>query len=150
MYTHVDYLTPMVQLGAAVVGLLVAVPLLVHVLLRWRRYRRDSRGLRTYQRRASLWTQAGVGAAALVLALVMVASGLVGLQRADEAMIANIHRAFPEVRSVESYSWTGADALVDLVMDDGRRYLGVRVSQQSSGEPQFDLNGPSDDADGDC
>ncbi|GAB3651617.1 hypothetical protein GCM10027591_08980 [Zhihengliuella somnathii] len=149
MYTQVDYLTPMLQTGAGLIGLLFALPLLFHVVVRWVRYRRDARGLRTYQRRASLWTEALVGGGFLVFAAVMGGLGWLGLGRADEAMIANIHRAYPEIQSIESYAWTGSDALVDVVMVDGRTYSDVRVGRRATGEPVIDLNGPSDDREGD-
>lgn len=149
MYTQVDYLTPMLQLAAAVVCALVGLPLTVHVLLRWRRYRRDARGLRTYQRRSSLRVQASVAGVFLAAALITGGLGWAGLGTAQDSLIANIQRAYPEVRSVEAYLWTGHDAVVDLVMQDGSRYSDVRVGVRESGEPVIDLNGPSDDREGD-
>ncbi|WP_309082028.1 hypothetical protein [Zhihengliuella sp.] len=149
MFTEVDYFTPMVLLACAVIVGLFGVPLVVHALFRWRAFRRDSESLQTYARRRSLGVESGLGAVLLLGGAALAVAGLMGLSRAEDAVVANILRADPSIGAVEDYRWTGAHALVDLRLTDGSVHEDVRVVIEDDGRPVIEgVPGSAEPTDG--
>lgn len=144
MYLDVDYLTPMLQLAVALLCLLAALPLCLHALARWIRFRREAEGRRTYALLSSIRIEAVVGGALVAATAVFAGLGFTGLATAGENLRTNIHRAYPEVESIESYAWNGSTAVVDVVMVSGERHDGRHVEILDDGAPLLDL--PRDDA----
>ncbi|GHD08838.1 hypothetical protein [Zhihengliuella salsuginis] len=152
MYLDVDYFTPMIFIAVALVCLLAALPLVLHALGRWLRFRRGRPGYRTYAHKRSIRTEAIVGGVLIVATAALAGSGVAGLATARENFQANILRAYPEVESIEAYAWNGSWATVDVVMTSGERHTGRQATVLEDGSPRLDLpetSGGSDDGDGD-
>ncbi|WP_102157786.1 hypothetical protein [Zhihengliuella halotolerans] len=144
MYLDVDYLTPMLQVSVAILCVLAALPLCLHALARWIRFRREAEGRRTYALRSSIRIEAVVGGALVAATVVFAGFGLAGLTTAGENLQRNIHRAYPDVETIESYAWNGSAAVVDVVMTTGERHVSRQVTILADGRPLLDL--PQDDA----
>ncbi|MCO1338047.1 hypothetical protein BJH93_03935 [Kocuria polaris] len=139
MYLDVDYLTPMLQVSAAVLCLLAAMPLGLHALARWIAFRRLDPARRTYAFRSSIRNEAVTGGVLFVAAATFAGLGLAGLATAEENLRANILWAYPEVDAIEAYAWNGSSAIVDVVMTSGERHTSRQVDILIDGTPHLEL-----------
>lgn len=134
MYQPVDFGTPQLYLAVAAIIVVFAIPIGIHVLIRWRRYRKDSDTLKTYVRHRDMVIEAGVAGVGLIVALVLTGVFAVGWSTSEKNLVANVESRYA-VSEVQMGSWNGSWATIDLIDGNGVPASGIEVSFDAGGGP---------------
>lgn len=134
MYQPVDFATPQIQLAVAGIIVVFALPMGIHALVCWRRFRKDPPQQQTYARRRDVGIEAGVAVLGIITALVFTGMFSIGWKQSERNLEANIETRYT-VSDVVMTSWNGSSALVDLVDANGVGATGIEVSFDAVGAP---------------
>ena len=134
MYQPVYFATPQLQLAGAVVIAVFAIPMGIHALVRWRRFRKAPAQQQTFVRRRDVRIESGVAAAGIITALVFTGMFGLGWKQSQKNLEANVETRYA-VSEVEMTSWSGSAVLVDLTDANGIAATRIEVSFDAVGAP---------------
>lgn len=134
MYQPVDFATPQLYLAVAGVLAVFALPMGIHALLRFRKYRKSNPSSRNWALRRDMGIESGLAAVGLIGALVCVGAFGLGWKQSANNLVENIQTRYI-VSDVVMTSWNGSSATVDLTDGNGRRAKGIEVSFDAVGAP---------------
>ena len=134
MYQPVDFATPQIQLAVAGILAVFAIPMGIHALVRWRKFRKDPAQQQTYARRRDVGIESAVAAFGIIGALVFAGMFSIGWKQSEKHLEANVETRYV-VSDVVMTSWNGSTALVDLVDANGVAATGIEVSFDAVGAP---------------
>src|SRR6185312_8034259 len=125
MYQPVDFASPQIHLAVAGIIVVFAIPMGIHALERWRKFRKDPPQQQTYARRRDMGIESGVAALGIIAALVLTGMFGAGWKQSEKNLVANVVMT----------GWNGSAALVDLVDANGVSATGIEVSFDAVGAP---------------
>ncbi|GAA5228307.1 hypothetical protein [Paeniglutamicibacter antarcticus] len=134
MYQPVDFVTPQLYLAVAGVLAVFALPMGIHALLRWRKYRKDNSSSQNWAQRRDLGIESGIAALGLIGALICVGAFGLGWKQSANNLVANIETRYA-VSDVAMTKWNGSSATVDLTDGTGLPAKGIEVSFNAVGAP---------------
>ncbi|WP_146755199.1 hypothetical protein [Arthrobacter sp. AQ5-05] len=134
MYQPVDFATPQIHLAVAGIIAVFAIPMGIHALVRWRKFRKDPAQQQTYARRRDVGIESGVAALGIIAALVFTGMFGSGWKQSERNLVANIETRYV-ASDVVMTSWNGSAALADLVDANGVAATGIEVSFDAAGAP---------------
>lgn len=133
-FADVNFVIPLFYLGVAVVCLLIFIPLLIHGMLRRRKFSTLVDGYQTYALRSSIRIELIVSALVAILTIMFLAMGATGYFESRNNLEANIQLKYNPTQ-LELGPWNGSWATADLTLSDGTVFDDVEVMLQDSGEP---------------
>jgi hypothetical protein len=134
MYQPVDFASPQIHLAVAGIIVVFAIPMGIHALVRWRKFRKDPPQQQTYARRRDVGIESGVAALGIIAALVFTGMFGAGWKQSEKNLVANVETRYV-VSDVVMTGWNGSAALVDLVDANGVAATGIEVSFDAVGAP---------------
>ena len=111
-----------------------ALPMGIHALVCWRRFRKDPPQQQAYARRRDVGIESGVAALGIITALVFTGMFGNGWKQSEKNLVVNIETRYV-VSDVVMTSWNGSSGLVDLVDANGVAATGIEVSFDAVGAP---------------
>lgn len=133
-FLKVDFGTPLMLLGVAVIFFLLCIPMLIHGLIRRRKFSTLRDGEQTYSLRSSIRTELIMSALAAVLLVVCLVAGSSGYGRAMDNLQANIEREFSPTE-LDIHFWTGSSAVANISLPDGSSYEPATISLEDGYRP---------------
>lgn len=133
-FAEVDFVTPLLYLGIALIFLFICIPTLLHGLVRRRKFGTLVTGYQTYSLRSSIRIELIVSALAGVLTIVCLLIGATGYFKAMNHLESNIQLQYNPTNLELGY-WNGSWATADLTLPDGTTFEDVVVEVQGVGEP---------------
>lgn len=133
-FLPVDFSLPLVLLATAVVFLLIGVPLLIHGVVRRKKFARLRDGEQTYALRSSIRTELICSGISGVLMLVLLVVGVSGYNTAMKNLEANILQEYSPTQLDIKY-WNGSWATADIEFADGTSYEDATVTIVDSDRP---------------
>ncbi|GAA1405073.1 hypothetical protein AUR04nite_07230 [Glutamicibacter uratoxydans] len=133
-YLNVDFVLPLIGVGAAGVFLVFGIPMLIHAQIRKAKFNKLSDGYQTHALRSSIRLEKIIGISSLVAVVALCAGSWFGFGTAKSNLQANIEQKYqPSELSLGSYN--GSWITADLTLPDGTKFKGVTVDIQDGGEP---------------
>lgn len=133
-FADVNFVIPMFYLGVTLVCLLIFIPMLIHGMLRRRKFSKLVDGYQTYSLRSSIRIELIVAAIFAILTIVFVAMGGIGYSQATANLESNIQLKYNPTH-FELGPWNGSWSTADLTLSDGKTFDDVDVMIQGAGEP---------------
>lgn len=133
-FLKVDFATPMLFLVVAVILFVIGVPVLIHGLVRRKKFATLRDGEQTYARRASIRTELLTSALAALLVVVCLGAGFSGYARALDHLQANIEQEFSPTK-LEIHHWTGSSAVATLTLPDGTTFDPATIAVEDDYRP---------------